>query len=147
MSSRTLTSAAIVLAGFHLSANAGEFSVFCTYQNNNLSKCAGIISDIVTDKFTIKFPASKFQIFVHSNIHNYTNGGYAAYALAGVAPRGSGIFPVQYYSKTAVNGTDVVFNTVQLAELELQNYRSAVQNLMNACEISPACDVYTSRAK
>lgn len=129
------------------SAHAGEFSVFCTYSNQNLSKCANAISDLVTDKFIAKFPPSKYQIFMHSNIHSYTNGGYAAYAIAGVIPKGSAQFPVVRYSNTDINGSDKKFGAIALAEKELDVYRAAAKSLMDACELSPTCDVFTDRTR
>lgn len=123
-------------------AFAGGFSVFCSYKNDNLQKCANVVADIVTDKFVAKFPVAKFQIFVHSNIHSYTNGGYTAYAVAGVVPYGSAQFPVRTFSNSSTNGTDRRFTAVELANEELSVYRAAVTNLMEQCEISPSCDVY-----
>lgn len=128
-------------------ASAGEFSVACSYKNTNLEECASVVADIVTDKFIAKFPAKKFQIFVHSNVHSYTNGGYTAYAVTGVVPHGSGQFPVDRYSSTSTNGTDKKFTNLELAKVELENFRAVVTNLMNECEISPTCDVYRVRNK
>lgn len=132
---------------FFQGAVAGQFSVSCSYENDNIQECAQVVSDIITDKFTAKFPATKYQIFVHSNIHSYTNGGYAAYAVTGVIPKGSDQFPARYFATTRTNRTDERFTTVQLAEQELENYRSAVKELMEKCEISPTCDVYNQRKK
>jgi len=90
-----LIQVALASAGltFFQGAVAGQFSVFCSYQNDNIQECAEVVSNIVTDKFTARFPAKKYQIFVHSNIHSYTNGGYAAYAVTGVILKGSDQFP------------------------------------------------------
>lgn len=126
-------------------AFAGNFSVFCSYRNDNLQKCAEAIADIVTDKFVVKFPAAKFQIFVHSNVSSFTNGGFAAYAVAGVVPNGSAQFPVKTYSNTRINGADKSFTAVELANEELSIFRAAVTNLMGQCEISPNCDIYSAR--
>jgi|SRR5690606_20525601 len=143
LAAATLTLQLSALSGAH----AGEFSVFCSYKNDNLTKCASVISDIVTDKFIAKYPASKYQIFLYSNIHSFTNGGYSAYAISGVIPRGSAMFPVRYYSSTSINGGDKIFGAVQLAEFERDIYRTAAKSLMEACEISPNCDVYQERSK
>ncbi|MFZ4550892.1 MAG: hypothetical protein ACOYNB_03620 [Aquabacterium sp.] len=147
MINKKYLAAALCTLGLHMAASAGEFNVFCTYKNDNIEKCANVISDLVTDKYIAKYPANQYQIFVHSNIHNYTNGGYAAYALAGIIPRGSATFPAKYFSSTRIDGSDKTFSSVQLAEVELETYRSAVKSLMDACEISPNCDVYTRRNK
>ncbi|QDZ29349.1 hypothetical protein [Noviherbaspirillum sp. UKPF54] len=126
-------------------AYAGDFNVACSYKNDNLQRCASVIADIVTDKFIAKFPATKYQIFVHSNIMSFTNGGYSAYAIAGVVPKNSGQFPMNRFANTNINGTDKKFSAVELANYELETYRSAVKSLMEQCEISPSCDVYIPR--
>lgn len=123
-------------------AVAGEFSVNCSYKNENLRKCATALADIVTDKFVSKFPSSRFQIFVHSSVVGFSNGGYGAYAVAGVIPAQSGDFPVRRFSSTNINGANIQFNQIELAKIELETFRAAVRNLMEQCEISPNCDVY-----
>jgi len=126
-------------------AQAGEFAVSCQYKNDNLQKCASVVSDLVTDKFVAKFPANRFQIFIYSNIMDFSNGGYSAYAVAGVIPKGSGQFPIRRFANTSINGSDKRFSAVDLANTELEVYRAAVKALMDQCEISPACDVYVPR--
>lgn len=128
-------------------AFAGDFSVSCSYKNDNLSKCASVLSDVVTDKFISKFPADKFQIFVHSNVMGFSDGGYSAYAVSGVIPKNSDQFPIRTFSSTNINGNDKKFNQIELATQELITYRSAVKSLMEQCEISPNCDVFTARKK
>lgn len=140
-----MTATMLALTFFSGVTQAGEFSVFCTYKNENIQKCANVISDIVSDKFVEKFSAAKYQIFLHSNIHSFTNGGYSSYAIAGVVQRGSWDFPARYYSNTNINGSDKVFSAVQIAEIELASYRSAAKSLMDACEVSPNCDIYAAR--
>jgi len=127
--------------------HAGEFSVSCSYKNDNLQKCASVISDVVTDKFVAKYPAARYQIFVHSYIFGFTDGGYSAYAVAGVIPRNSGQFPLRTFSSTSINGTSNKFGAVDLAKYELDVYRSAAKSLMEQCEISANCDVYSPREK
>ncbi|MGQ0710480.1 MAG: hypothetical protein ACT4NV_12105 [Rhodoferax sp.] len=140
--------ALMIVIGFSIFsyAHAGEFNVACSYDNENIEECAKIISDVVTDKFTSKFPASRFSIFVHSSVHAYSRGGYVAYAVAGVVPRGSGEFPVRYFSSSAMNGEKRV-DGLELSKIELENYRDVVRQLMNKCEIAQACDVYVPRKR
>ena len=135
---------AILLAATPL-ACAGEFAVNCSYKNDNLKNCASKVSDIITDKFIAKFPVTRFQIFVHSNVHSYTNGGFSAYAVAGVVPKNSGQFPLNRFSSSNINGTDKIFSQIDLAKYELDTFRSAIKSLMDQCEVSPDCDVYDSR--
>lgn len=126
-------------------AFAGEFSVSCSYTNDNLSKCASNISDIVSDKFIAKFPATQFAIFVHSYASSFTNGGFSTYAVAGVIKKNSGQFPNRTFSSVMVNSNDKEVGRIELAKKELENYRSAVQYLMDACELSPNCDIYSAK--
>ncbi len=128
-------------------AHAGEFSVSCSYKNDNIEKCASVLSDVVTDKFVAKYSAAKFQIFVHSSIFGFTDGGYSAYAVAGVVPKNSGQFPLRTFSSTSVNSNNKKFSAVELAGFELDVYRSAVRSLMEQCQISADCDVYNPRGK
>jgi hypothetical protein len=143
--SKFCSMALAALAIVAVPARAGDFNVFCSYTNENLQKCAAVVSDIVTDKFTQKFPATKFQVFVHSHMQAFTDGGYAAYAVAGVIPKGSGEFPDYRVSTTNIDGTSKMFSGVQLAEIEKSNYRSAVRALMEKCEISPSCEIYPTK--
>lgn len=138
----------VATAIFLLTAQAshsGEFSVTCSYTNDNIGKCASVLTDLVTDKFIAKFPSTKYEIFVHSNMLSFSDGGFASYAVAGVVLRNSGQFPLNRFSSTKINGTDKNFNAVDLANYELQVYRSAVKSLMDQCEISPDCNVYIPR--
>lgn len=124
---------------------AGEFNVACSYRNSNLDHCADVISDLVTDKFIAHYPAKRFQIFVHSNIYKFTDGGFSSFAIAGVVPLNSGEFPIARYSSTNANSSNEQFSGLQLADFELKTYRQAVTTLMEECELSPTCDVYTAR--
>lgn len=124
-----------------LNAGAGQFSITCTYQNE-IDSCARLVSDLVTEKFVAKFPALRFSIFVHSNIHSYSNGGYAAYAVTGVIPKDSNQFPANRYATTTFD-REKRLDTLELSWIEKENFRDAVKVLMDKCEISPTCDVYS----
>ncbi|MCK7499002.1 MAG: hypothetical protein MZW92_57225 [Comamonadaceae bacterium] len=122
-------------------AAAGTFRVACSYENDNLSKCASVVSDIVTDKFIAKFPSDRYSIFVHSDIHSYSNGGYVAYAVTGVVPTGSSQFPIRRFSATTLE-REKRADRAKLGEVELENFRDAVKQLMDHCDLSPDCDIY-----
>jgi len=62
---------------------AGEFRVSCF---SSLSDCASKVTDLVTDKFTQRFPASRFKIAVVAEFQQYSDGGGVGYAVAGVSP-------------------------------------------------------------
>ena len=122
-----------------------KFSVACSIKNENLSRCALLVADIVTAKFTARFPSTSYEIFAHSNIQEFSNGGFSAYAIVGVIPRNSGQFPLRTYSSTTIDGSGKIYSLVELSEIELRVYRQAVSNMMERCEISPKCDIYKSR--
>lgn len=126
------------------SVYAGAFNVVCSYSNDNLSACADVVSDIVTDKFLARFPNQTFSIFVHSDIHSYSNGGYVAYAVAGVVPKGSSQFPIRKFSSSTLE-RQKRGDTLTLANVEKENFRDAVKQLMDQCEVSPNCEVYIPR--
>jgi len=131
-------------ACLQISAYAGTFRVTCSYEAESLSACASVVSDLVTDKFIAKFPDSQFSIFVHSDMHSYSNGGYVAYALAGVVPTGSSQFPLRRFSATTMERQKRA-DHVTRAAVERENFRDAVKQLMDKCELSPSCDVYSAR--
>lgn len=137
--------AALTLSLVASYATAGEFKVSCSYKNDNLQGCATHIADLVSDKFIHRFPATKFAIFVHSDIGSFSNGGFSAYAVSGVIPGKSSEFPKRRFSNYSSNTLEKRFTAVELAELELKVFREAVRNLMEQCEISPNCDVYSPR--
>jgi hypothetical protein len=124
-------------------ANAGQFGTHCFHESDAIAKagCAHLLSDIVTDKFTAKYPATKFEIFVTSYSDKLTNGGYFAYAVAGVIPRSElDLFPKQRVNRMLleVNGDPT---PAQLGEQEEKAIRSAVGSLMKFCEALPTCDL------
>lgn len=127
-----------------MQVQAGEFNVSCSYKFDTLSRCGDVVSDIVTDKYLAKFPAKKFDIFVHSDIHSYSNGGYVAYAVAGVVPTATDQFPHKRFSSTIIS-KEKRADQIELAEVEKENFRIAVKQLMDSCEISPTCDIYIQK--
>ena len=123
---------------------AGAFNLVCSYSSANLSACAEVVSDLVTDKFLAKFPNQTFSIFVHSDVHSYSSGGYVAYAVAGVVPKGLSQFPLRRFSSSTIERNQRG-DALTLANVEKENFRDAVKQLMDQCEISPTCDIYTPR--
>lgn len=137
--------AALTLALVASYATAGEFRISCAYKNDNLQKCATVVADLVSDKFIKRFPATKFSIFVYSHISSFSNGGYSAHAVSGVIPGRSNEFPKGRFSVNDSDTSNKPFTEEELAEIELKIFRKVVQNLMEQCEISPNCDVYSPR--
>lgn len=120
---------------------AGEFRLSCF---SDVSDCADKVSHIVTDKFTKKFPANRFQIAVIAEFQKYSDGGGVGYAIAGVTtiPKDkSTIIPKNRYASTTriVNSNISAYDVTKETEELL---RRAVENLMADCDRSPSCDVY-----
>lgn len=131
-----------LIAMFSLPSMAGEFRVHCF---GPVSNCATKVNDIVTDKFSQRFPATRYQIAVVAEFQPYSNGGGVGYAVAGISPvlkDNTTQFPINRFSATTriidrkISPYDVTKETEELL-------RRAVEQLMAACDRSPSCDVYT----
>lgn len=122
-------------------ASAGVYSV---NWYADVPDASALVRDIVTDRFTEKFPADDWNIVVVAEFHAYSDGGGVGYAVAGVAPKVNSpmaLFPIRRYSST----TRIVNRTVGPREQREQTedlIRRAVEQLMAACDASATCEVY-----
>lgn len=128
------------------SALAGPY-VCINYGN---SGCSKHINDIVTDKFTKKFPVSNYEIVVVYDMHTMSNGGGVAFAIAGVSPRvseakyGSGemaLMPINRYVVTKRIDANVQINPYRKTEIEIELLRDAVQMMMEECDRNANCNI------
>jgi hypothetical protein len=123
-------------------AFAGEFRATC-YGNVN----ASLFKDIVTDKFTEKYPSSRFTIVVISNFQRYSNGGGVGFAVAGVVPKNGNsknyeFVPIhRFMATTARTAAGEHLTAKEAVEKEKETARDAVADLMSACDLSPNCEV------
>lgn len=139
-----LTAAFIWLAGISFSAFSGQYS--CSSYGG--AGCAEHIKDIVTDKFTSKFPHSKYEIVVVYEYQTYSNGGGVGFAVAGVSPKVAesnkygalSLMPIRRFTATQRNTGDSI-NPYQKTQNEIGLIRDAVQLLMEACDRDANCDV------
>lgn len=120
---------------------AGEFQVSCF---SNLGGCSARVKNVVTDKFTRHYPASRYEIVVLAEFQPYSDGGGVGYAVAGVSPvlrDGTTQFPVRRYASTVriVDRSMSAFDVTRETEMVM---RDAVEQLMAACDRSTNCDVY-----
>lgn len=121
---------------------AGEFRVSCF---SSLSDCASKVTDLVTDKFTQRFPASRFKIAVVAEFQQYSDGGGVGYAVAGVSPvlkDNTTLFPIRRFAST-VRIKDRTMSPYDVTKETEELLRRAVEQLMAACDSSPSCDVHT----
>jgi hypothetical protein len=118
---------------------AGEFNVVCYTFHKNVSPCAENIADIVTEKFTAKFPASKYSIWIYSNAMPFPSGEYVAWAESAVIRRGSTKFPLRRSATSKIGRDNISNSLLPVANLELEVFRSVVTRMMEQCEVSPSC--------
>jgi hypothetical protein len=134
----------VLIAVFFSSLScAGEFRVHCF---TDLSDCASKVSDIVTDKFTNRYPVARYKIVVLSEFLPYSDGGGVGFAVAGVSPLlkdGAGQIPSRRYTST-IRIVDRSMSAFDVTKKTEELLRSAVEQLMAACERSVNCDVYKS---
>lgn len=137
------TAAIIGLASLSFSVSAGEY--FCHGFGD--AGCSEHITNVVTEKFTAKFPAKKYKIVVIYDFHTYSDGGGVGFAAAGVAPRLEGKYSDRsLVPKWRFIATTRIDNTRKLSPYDKTNEKieliqRAVQNLMEDCERSPSCDI------
>ena len=132
------SAAALVFLGSN--ANAGEFSLQCYASIND---CATIARDLVTTKFTTKYPSKRWDIVVIADFQRYSNGGGVGFAVAGVVPTGTGQAPVRRVSATIRIDDTRKIDANGETDLTVEVLRDAVTELMAACDRSSKCDIYT----
>lgn len=133
-----------VVAGLSFPVFAGQFA--CSSYGN--AGCTDEVKDIVTEKFTAKYPVAKYEIVVVYDFQKYSDGGGVGFAMAGVAPKVTetqkygdlSLMPLSRYITTQrITSTDV--NPYQATKYNISNMRRAVQLLMEACDRDAKCDV------
>jgi hypothetical protein len=120
------------------SATAGTFSVRC-YTN---IQCANALTEIVSDKFTTKFPSKSWEIFVTTDFLKYSNGGGVGFAIAGIVPKNSNQMPLHRFSSTMRIDASRSVLASEIDSLKIEIMQNAVRDLMAECERGN-CDVYT----
>lgn len=78
MTRSTLTVAIALLAALASPAFAGQFS--CNALSTKKIDCLEEIRSIVTDRFTTRYPASKYKLVVVSGVGHYPNGTFSGSA-------------------------------------------------------------------
>lgn len=128
---------AALLALTAAAAQAGTYSYLC---NTNV-KCDELFSDLVTERFTTRYNSNKWELFVVADFIRYSDNTGSGMALVGVRPRAgkndTGIFPSRYWTYHRYSPT--VKTAYDVAEEEKQVIRSAVTELMAACDNTQNC--------
>jgi hypothetical protein len=136
---KLMTVAALFVAT--VSAHAGAFSFNCSTDVS----CSDLLSDVVTEKFTTKFPNDIYEIFVLSHTSVFSNGTSASYAVVGVVPKSklSHYFaPNRSWDSVSYYGS--LGNAYDKQNKSREIIRKAVESMMAACEDSKGCEILGS---
>lgn len=142
----TLKTAAIIgLACVSISSQAGQFR--CAGYGD--TGCTDHITSIVTDKFTAKFPASKYKIVMVYDFQTYSDGGGVGFAVAGVSPIVSetnkygvlSLMPKNRFTSTVRIDKTKTLNPYQVTQEKIDLMQRAATLLMEACDRDANCDV------
>jgi hypothetical protein len=140
---RILRIAAIIgLASVAISASAGQFH---TLGSGTGIDIADNIKDLVSEKFTAKYPASKYTIHVIYDFQVYTDGGGVGFSVAGVVPRPQKndkwfyTPDLRFVSTRRVVGQSI--NSYEKNDMTIQVIRSSIEFLMAECDKLPKCDI------
>jgi hypothetical protein len=131
-----------LLSLFAMKVNSsGFFTATCTGLQE--MSCAEQINDIVTVKFTKKFPVNKFQI---SLVMLQTSNGITA-ARVSVAPVLGDEIGYTTIGTKAWLVTHIAEDTTRtgLIKSKVDAIRSATQDMMNECEKTPDCNIYSKK--
>lgn len=139
-----LIPALIFIGAMPLSAQAGMFSYDCSPVEN--ISCDGLFSDIVTDKFTTKYPHTEWKIQAYARYSIFSNGAGAGHAFIGVVPILKGkngkeldLIPAQWFSRTSSTANDV--SPFQKNEELRLMLRKATEAMMAQCDATKNCDL------
>lgn len=118
---------------------AGDFYTSCY---SDIS-CSTNITNVVTDRFTTRFPSSRYEIVAYVDSDTFGDGQSIAFATVGVTPRTHGrygemsLFPVRRFS-VYWHGS-LGSKTLQIEEIEV--LRMAVADLMKSCAQTKSCNL------
>lgn len=137
---------ACILAFFSLNAFAGAY--ICSSYGD--AGCAEHIKDIVSDKFTKKYPSSKYEIVIVYQYDAYSDGGGVGFAVAGVSPKVTekakygnlSLMPINRFLATQ-RDTGKQVDPYEVTKFKINLLRRATRLLMEACDRQPSCDVIT----
>lgn len=80
----------LVFLGFHVGAAiAGDFHI----DSSGFSAHDSVFAENVTDGFTVNFPKTKFEIYIHSEEFDFDNGSKGCFAEVGVRLKNSNVVP------------------------------------------------------
>ena len=90
------------------------------------------IASEVTEQFTVRYPTSKWSVFVWTASGVTDKGIPHCTGIAGVVPKGTGVFPLKRYLTTSFNPDENGSKTVgELRAWSVRCAKSAVANMMS----------------
>lgn len=140
---KKIITALLLLAASQI-AVAGTFIFGATGDQLTNADLDGKLGDLVTEKFTKKYPSNKWKIYIQSSTVN-ANSDYSAlfYVSVGVAPKGlNGTQPARYIWERIELKPNVINATLKNKKsLLVEQVRIVLQEMMDECEKSPNCDI------
>ena len=139
---RVITGILFVLYS-HISFGA-KFNAYGYSSTGEKGDIGALIKDLITDKYTNKYPYPRFALVVISGTTSTKDGRVTGYATVGVSKEiDSGKFgalvPVNRFTTSDLS--DGKLSGQQRLVFEKTLIRDAVQGLMNVCNSSPSCDL------
>lgn len=125
-------------------AAAGTFHYKATGSYLRTSDLDGKLSDLVTNKFTEKYPSKKWTIYVQTSTANANSDGSALYFVSvGVGPRGlNGLQPAdRTWEHISSDPKTVNASVKDKKPYIVELVRERVLSMMDECEKSPNCDI------
>lgn len=123
---------------------AGTFNYKSTGNVLKTSDLGGKLSDLVTDKFTEKYPYNKWTIYVQTSTGNSNSDGSALYFVSvGVGPTNlNGIQPAnRTWENISRDAKTVNVSVRDKKPYIVEVVRAQVLRMMDECEKSPNCDI------
>jgi hypothetical protein len=130
----------LFLAVFVCSASGYGEAVNSTCRAN--VECKGLFNDLLTDKFLLRFPSDKWEIFVYADTYVFGDGKATSQAVVGVIPiskENYAYFPNQTSSHIVT--TPRLSNGYDKQDVERKTIRRAIEKLMVTCNELKNCDL------
>jgi hypothetical protein len=135
---------AVLIVPVSTSTFADQFSMVCNFSSKN---CGSEVVDLVSSRFTSRYPSDKWQIVVLAEFTPYSNGGGVGYAIAGVSRKP---LPPQSANQAFVPRNRFVntsrrigrhISPAETTEETILLVREALEQMMVACDNTQNCNI------
>jgi hypothetical protein len=103
-------------------------------------ECKGLFNDLFTDKFVLKYPADKWEVFVHADTYELGDKRATSHAIAGMVPLSKekfGYFP--QHTSSHLSTTPRLSSAYDKQDVERKTIRRAIERLMKMCDETKDC--------